>query len=88
MIYLLFFTLNAHADTSRGVVYEKGINIPVPEASVVIIPQKIRTLTNAKGEFFITDPQSNFEDSKIIIQKLGYEKYESDLKNKSANVAF
>jgi hypothetical protein len=73
---LIFILMSAaNAATLKGVVFEKGAKLPLADASVIILPEKVRTTTDIKGEFSIEASST----SKIIIQKSGYEKWESEV---------
>ena len=76
-LYLLFSFSSARAEFIQGTVFEKGVKLPIFEASVILLPQKIRATTNSKGEFTI-DVSGSLTHSKIIVQKSGYEKFESE----------
>jgi hypothetical protein len=74
------FSVVASAAAFRGTVYEKGFKLPLKEASVILLPQKIRAITDDSGAFTLDIPESAAEvvGQRLIIQKSGYEKYESD----------
>ncbi len=74
--YLVFFlSTSVYAATLNGVVFEKGMKLPVEEVSVVELPSKTRAVSNSKGEFSIEVTPS----SKLIFQKAGFEKLETEL---------
>ena len=75
----------AEAATFRGTVYEKGFKLPLKEASVVLLPQKLRAVTDDSGSFTLEIPEgaTDVVGQRLIIQKSGYEKFDSDFSVKS-----
>jgi hypothetical protein len=84
LFLVLAFPLASESALLKGTVLEKGVRLPVGEASVILLPEKIRTTTNSKGEFELDSELS--VNSKIIVQKTGYDKFELEAAGESPSL--
>ncbi len=78
--FLIFFLLlassiqHAHATQFQGVVLTKGTKVPVTQANLILLPYKIRIVTDQDGKFKTESiPPGKFQ---WIIQQPGFERLE------------
>ena len=73
---MIFFLLISSllAQTYQGKLLEKGTKKPLADINIYLLPEKIKSTTNKKGEFVF--PQINQETSTIIISVPDYQRFE------------
>lgn len=80
-LFLILFTtssaLLAKTFTYQGQLLEKGTQLPLKEASIFLLPQKLKVQTDEKGYFKFND--LNEGEYQLIINLSGYKKLEKQI---------
>jgi hypothetical protein len=79
LLIILMSPLFAQDNSSllTGILLEKGTKKPLKDVSVFILPAKLKSVTNEKGEFVFENAPS--EKCSVIINLTGYNKFEKKL---------
>lgn len=86
IISLLFFTTSIFSQTLSGVLFERGTKKALSNVNVFLLPQKLKSVTDDKGNFNFKEPTFIPNNQcEIIVNLTGYKKFQqsypcSDLK--------
>lgn len=80
--FIAFSVVNAWA--INGKVWEKGTKKPLGEVNVFLLPAKLKAVTDTKGNFALTSPQSG--TCQVIVNVTGYKKFDQKVNCELSNL--